>query len=135
MMNERFTISLLLVLFLSLTVISTNSFANGDSDPNEVEMMVKEEVILPNPQREYCMLSWNKYYSENKIDIKVSTRGQYDEIVVFTCPDCSLEKHYVDPFLETETNGLTGAQRIKACGFLKAQFKGSKGLRVIERDI
>ena len=134
-MNKRLSFLTLIVLLFSICFTFSESFANGDSEPEPAETMVKEEVILPNPQREYCMLTWNKYYSDHNININVSTRGVHDEIVVFTCPDCSLEKHYVDPFLNTETNGLTGAERVKACGFVKAVFKGAKGLREIERDI
>ena len=81
------------------------------------------------------MLQWNEYYKNEGTDILVSTRGEYDEIVVFNCPECSSEEHFVEPFLNTRTYGMTGTERIRACGFIKAVFKGSKGFLEIEREI
>ncbi len=95
----------------------------------------EEERVGPNPQRLYCKRLWNKYYSEKGVDIQVSTRGKYDEIVVFRCPDCSLEKHFVNPFLEGEKDGMTGMERIRACGYTKAVFIGTRGISEIERDV
>lgn len=129
-------IGLFLLTFLfAFAFTSTNSFANGTGAPEEAKEMTGEVQVGPNPQRGYCVLYWNKYYSDNDIDISVSSRGLYDEVVVFTCPDCSLEEHYVEPFLNAEANGVTGVERIKACGFTKAIFKGAKGLRETTRTL
>ncbi|MGH7884853.1 MAG: hypothetical protein ACRENO_04060 [Thermodesulfobacteriota bacterium] len=95
-----------------------------------------EEKVSPDPQRLYCINYWNEYYKRmKKANITVSTKGEQDEIVVFSCPDCSLEEHYVEPFLNTEVEGITGIDRIRECGFTQAVFKGSKGLREIVREV
>lgn len=125
----------LLTFLLAVAFTSTNSFANGAGAPAEAEEMAGKVHVGPNPQRGYCVLYWNKYYSDNDIEISVSSKGLYDEVVVFTCPDCSLEEHYVEPFLNSEANGVTGLDRIKACGFVKAVFKGAKGLGEISRTL
>ena len=137
-----------IVISLFVFTFSLNAFPNGNFYPDQEYNQGKEatsdtgqgagmekEKVSPNPQRIYCMKYWNKYYSERGIDIDVSTRGQYDETVVFSCPQCSLEEHFVEPFLQAETDGLTGRERIKACGYTKAIFIGSKGIREIEKDI
>src|SRR5919108_5424774 len=84
----------------------------------------KEPEAMPDPMRSVCALMWNRYYQKEKVDIKVSTRGKYDETVVFTCPSCSLEENFVNPFLNSEYQGRSGITRIKECGFTKAAFKG-----------
>lgn len=144
---KRFKLSFALILFLTLCA-STEAFSNGATYPEneyysgsqeegtKAENMEQEDTgVGPDPQRMFCKKYWNSYYSERDIDIEVTTRGEYDEVVVFNCPQCSLEEHYVDPFLNTETMGMTGLERIRACGFKKAVFIGSKGIREVERDI
>ena len=140
-MSKKF---ILLLIISFIFCISSKSFANGGSydekdtviDETQPTVKIEEEPrIGPNPQRLYCVQYWNAYYSREKVDINVTAKGEYDEVVVFQCPDCSLEKHFVEPFLKTDTDGLTGFDRIKACGFVKALFKGSKGVRTIERDV
>lgn len=138
----------IILFFVVAFGITHDAFPNGTSYPDDEyypmeedgkmesgDMMTEEDKIGPNPQRMYCKQYWNSYYSERNIDINVTTRGKYDEVVVFSCPECSLEENYVEPFLKSETNGLTGEDRIRACGFIKAIFVGAKGIREIERDI
>ncbi|MGI9534214.1 MAG: hypothetical protein ACR2NW_04635 [Thermodesulfobacteriota bacterium] len=125
---------LITVLLFAFCLFNTSAMADADDSPEELqEADIKFPTLGPNPQREYCMLYWNKYYKENMVDIKVTTEGRYDEIVVFTCPDCSLEEHYVEPFLNTNVDGKTGADKIKECGFVKAKFQGGKGIQEIEK--
>lgn len=139
-------ITFILVLLFTFG-ITRDAFPNGASYPDdeyypmeengkmESGDMMTEDELGPDPQRMYCKQYWNSYYSERNIDIDVTTRGKYDEVVVFSCPECSLEENYVEPFLKSETGGLTGEDRIRACGFKKAVFVGAKGIREIERDI
>ena len=133
-----------LPLVVCLFVLPEVAISGGDVEEEVEDTMPELEVVEPeipeikiteNPQRNYCMLQWNEYYKNEGTNIVVSTRGEFDEIVVFSCPDCSLEEHFVDPFLNTRTYGMTGIERIRACGFIKAVFKGSKGIRVVERVI
>ena len=126
----------LILLLFAFCSLNTNAFADADDSPGEIqEADIEFPTLGPNPQRQYCMLYWNKYYKENNIEMNVSTQGRYDEIVVFTCPDCSLEEHYVEPFLNTEVDGKTGADRIKECGFIEAKFQGAKGIQEIQRTL
>lgn len=136
-----------LIIVISLFVFPISVFSGGDvedtvedvsTEPEIVEEQVEveeEPEITENPQRNYCMLQWNEYYENEGTDIKVSTRGEFDEIVVFSCPNCSSEEHFIDPFLNTRTYGMTGVERIRACGFMKAVFRGGKGIQEIEREI
>ncbi len=89
----------------------------------------------PNALRSACAYLWDRQYKKEKVDIKVSTRDDYHQTVVFTCPDCSLEEHFVDPFLNSEYQGKTGMDRIKECGFTQAVFKGARGLQEIVRQV
>jgi hypothetical protein len=103
----------------------------------EVQEIIKEEMpeIKQNPQRIYCATLWNVYYEKEGFEIEVLTRGMHDEVVVFRCPDCSLEKEFVDPFLASEYQGKTGMDRIKECGFLVAIFKGGRGIQEIIKQV
>lgn len=122
------------VLLFAFCLFNTSALADADDSPEEIqEADIQFPTLGPNPQRMYCMMYWNKYYKDNMINIMVSTEGKYDEVVVFKCPDCSLEEHYVEPFLNTNVDGKTGADRIKECGFIKAKFQGAKGIQEVER--
>jgi len=133
------SITLIAVLLFGFCIIPSNSFADSDDfdysvyEGNAEEVTIEFSNIGPNPQREYCIYTWNDYYDRHDIEIKVNSEGVYDEIIVFTCPDCSLEEHYVEPFLNSKVDGKTGADRIRECGFLHAKFQGSKGIQEIER--
>ena len=125
---------LLTVLLSAFCLFNTDAMADADDSPEEIqEADIEFPTLGPNPQREYCMLYWNKHYKDNMIDIRVSTEGRYDEVVVFTCPGCSLEEHYVEPFLNTKIDGVSGAGKIKECGFTKAKFQGARGIQEIGR--
>jgi len=88
-----------------------------------------------NALRSACAYLWDRYYQKEKVEIRVSTRGNYDETVIFTCPDCSLEENFVEPFLNSEYQGKTGMDRIKACGYTQVVFKGARGLQEIVRQV
>jgi RNase P subunit RPR2 len=108
--------------------------------PDQVEtaedaLDVEIEEIEPEPQRLYCAEQWTMLYKGQKADIKVTTRGQYNEVAVFSCPDCSLDEHYVKPFLESEYRGKTGLMRLHECGFTQAVFKGFRGTEAIVVDV
>ena len=136
-MKASFT--LITVLLFGFCIISSVSFADSDDfdysvyEGNADEVTIEFSNIGPNPQREYCIYTWNEYYDTHDIEIKVNSEGEYDEIIVFTCPDCSLEEHYVEPFLNSKVDGKTGADRIRECGFIHAKFQGSKGIQEIGR--
>ncbi len=110
------------------------------ASPDQVETMedaleVEEEDVEPEPQRLYCAEQWTMLYKGQKADIEVTTRGQYNELAVFSCPDCSLDEHYVKPFLESEYRGKTGLTRLHECGFTQAVFKGMRGTEAIVVDV
>lgn len=102
-----------------------------------VQEIIKEKMpeVQQNPQRLYCAALWNTYYEKEGFEIQVLTRGVHNEVVVFRCPDCSLEKEFVDPFLVSEYQGKTGMERIKECGFLVAIFKGGRGIQEIIKPV
>ena len=97
----------------------------------EEELEVEEPVIEPDPQRLYCAQDWTDQYRRRKADIRVTTRGVHNEIVVFDCPDCSLEENFVKPFLESEYRGKTGMMRLYECGYKTAIFEGFRGTQDI----
>ena len=136
-MKASFTLTA--VLLFGLCIIPSISFADSDDfdysvyEGNADEVTIEFSNIGPNPQREYCIYTWNDYYEKHDIEIKVNSEGEYNEIIVFSCPDCSLEENYVEPFLNSKVDGKTGADRIRECGFLHAKFQGSKGIQEIER--
>jgi RNase P subunit RPR2 len=146
---RHFTLIALLIFSMALVYVITGSpycqaaDTRTQSDavsPDQVETMddaleVKEEDIEPEPQRLYCAAQWTMLYKGQKADIEVTTRGQYNEIAVFSCPDCSLDEHYVKPFLETEYRGKTGLTRLHECGFTQAVFKGMRGTEAIVVDV
>jgi len=138
------SLKIIAVLLLAFCINTSGSYADSDDfdysvyENNGEQVSAKEVTIVfsnigPNPQREYCIYTWNDYYDKNDIQIKVNSEGEYDEIIVFTCPDCSLEKHYVEPFLNSKVDGKTGADRIRECGFVHAKFQGGKGIQEIGR--
>jgi hypothetical protein len=95
----------------------------------------KQPLVKPNPLRGVCAYMWDRYYEMERVDIDVSTKGAYNETVVFTCPDCSIEEHFVNPFLDTEYRGKTGMDRIKECGYTRVVFRGGRGLQEIVRQV
>lgn len=95
----------------------------------------KKPDVKPDPMRNICAYMWNKYYEKEKAEIRVSTRGKYHEAIVFTCPNCNLEEHFINPFLNTEYVGKTGMDRIKECGFTRVIFKGGRGIEEIVRQV
>ncbi|MEQ9619574.1 MAG: hypothetical protein RIG61_10420 [Deltaproteobacteria bacterium] len=116
---------------------------NADSIPYEtaqaetIEEALEVEIvdIEPEAQRLYCAQLWSRLYERQKAEIIVTTRGEYDEVAIFSCPDCSLEEHFVKPFLESEYRGKTGLMRLSECGFHKAIFKGARGLQEIVVEV
>lgn len=136
---RSFTILALYFLVVSL-IFGVNkdmsaAETGGTAAVQEQVGVQKEVEAKPDPMRSVCALMWNRYYQKENVDIKVSTRGKYDETVVFTCPSCSLEENFVNPFLNSEYQGKSGIARIKECGFTKVVFKGSRGIQEIVRII
>lgn len=95
----------------------------------------KEPEVKPDPMRSICAYMWDRYYEKEKTVIRVSTRGRYNETVVFTCPICNTMEHFINPFLNTEYQGKTGMDRIKECGFTQVIFKGGRGIEEIVRQV
>lgn len=130
-------------LILTLTLIAPSlgftagldgaDLAQAETIEEALELEIDE--MEPEPQRMYCAHRWNDMYEGQKADIEVTTKGQYNEIAVFHCPDCSLREHFVDPFLESEYRGKTGMMRLSECGFSQAVFKGTRGTHEIVVDV
>jgi RNase P subunit RPR2 len=117
------------------THMESDAVGPGQVETIENAHRVEADDVEPEPQRLYCAEQWTRLYKGQKADITVTTRGQYNEIAVFSCPDCSLDEHYVRPFLETEYRGETGLTRLHECGFTKAVFKGMRGTETIVVDV
>lgn len=91
--------------------------------------------ISPHPLRYSCAMRWNAYYKKEEINIKVRSRGNYDQAVEFFCPTCYDTQHFVKPFLMSEYQGMTGLDRIKSCGFEFIIFRGGRGLNEVIIDV
>lgn len=141
----------ILALIFSLQIISlsmsTAVFANGDGAVTIEEEKVSESIeeamepeevepqLKPDPKRAVCAVEWNGYYERDKIEISVSTRGQYNEVVVFFCAVCANVEHFVRPFLDSEYQNMTGLDRIRECGFKQAVFKGGRGMIEVVENV
>ena len=135
----NFAITSILALILS-TILSFTPFlhevqAQEETIDVEEVLEVVEPEVEPDPQRLYCAEEWTEMYRRQKVEIKVTTRGQYNEIAVFDCPDCSLEEHFVEPFLEGEYRGKTGMERLYECGYKTAIFEGFRGTKDIVVEV
>ncbi len=134
-------LSAIVVFLLMLSIICgfAKSIAKAETDAmttkQEKTQTPKKPEVKPNPMRGICEYTWNSYYQKERSEIRVSTRGERQETVIFTCPDCNLEDHFVNPFLNTEYQGRTGMDRIKECGFTKVVFKGGRGIEEIVRQV
>lgn len=128
-----------LVIFALLVSIGFGKMAKAEAyTEKNTEIKVdaqKEPDIKPDPMRSICAYMWNKYYEKEKAEIRVSTRGKYHEDIVFNCPNCNLEEHFINPFLNTEYEGKTGMDRIKECGFTRVIFKGGRGIEEIVKRV
>ena len=122
-------VALFLLVFCIVFGFSKSTEAQTNTQP-EVNLPKKPEV-QPNPMRGICAYMWDEYYEKEKIEINVSTRGDYDETLIFTCPLCSYRSHLVDPFLNTEYQGKTGMDRVVECGFTQVVFRGGRGMEEI----
>jgi len=91
--------------------------------------------ISPHPLRYSCAKRWNDYYEKENINIKVKSRGNYDQAVQFFCHTCNNAEHFVRPFLKSEYQGMTGFDRIKSCGFEYIIFKGGRGFNEVIIDV
>ncbi len=124
-----FVLLVSIVCGLSMSTLNAETYdKKTNKTPSDAQ---KESLVKPNALRSSCAYLWDRHYKKEKIDIHVSTRGAYDETVLFTCPDCSLEEHFVNPFLNSEYQGKTGMDRLRECGFSQAAFKGARGLEEI----
>jgi hypothetical protein len=136
----KYSLNYLLLVILLAFVFGVGRFeARAEEESINETLTEKEEIIEPvvgsSAQRLYCADFWNVYYEKEKSEIKVSTRGLQNEVVVFRCPDCSLEEDFVEPFLNSEYQGETGMDRIKECGFVSAIFKGRRGMEGIVKQV
>lgn len=127
-----FLVAVLLLIPASVTAgLAAAAAEVAQVEDMEEALEVEEVEIEPDAQRMYCAHRWTDLYQRQKADITVTTRGEYNEIAVFKCPECSLEDHVVKPFLETEYRGKTGYMRLSECGFQQAVFEGGRGIEEI----
>ncbi|HWP90894.1 MAG TPA: hypothetical protein VNN20_01685 [Thermodesulfobacteriota bacterium] len=127
----------LVVFFVMISICYFIPGSISEAGTDTVTGNQEQEVFQAktNALRSACAYLWDRYYQKEKVEIRVSTRGNYDETVIFTCPDCSLEENFVEPFLNSEYRGKTGMDRIKACGYTQVVFKGARGLQEIVRQV
>lgn len=111
----------------SISYVEGTAFSYGSESKDKVEF----QKTKPHPLRITCAKLWNTYYEQENVKIKVSTRGNYDEQILFFCSTCADEEHFVKPFTESEYQGMTGMDRIKSCGYDYAVFKGGKGFNEV----
>ncbi len=122
-------------IVISVCYVIPGSISEAGTDTVTGDQEQKVFQAKTNALRSACAYLWDRYYQKEKVEIRVSTRGNYDETVIFTCPDCSLEENFVEPFLNSEYRGKTGMDRIKACGYTQVVFKGARGLQEIVRQV
>ena len=125
----------LALLIISILGIDSLTLTVQAQEEAEEVLEVVEPEIGPDPQRLYCAEEWTELYRRQKAEIRVTTRGQYDEVAVFDCPNCSLEENFVKPFLEGEYRGKTGMERLYECGFKTAIFEGFRGTQDIVVEV
>ncbi len=122
----------LALFFVALSIIcGFSKLAEAQTNTQPEADLPKKPEVQPNPMRSVCAIMWDGYYEKEKIEMNVSTRGEYDETLIFTCPLCSLRGNLVDPFLNTENEGKTGMDRIRECGFTQVVFRGGRGMEEI----
>lgn len=136
----KHSLTWLIITAVLVTLFKVGYFGARAEEEFVTETLIEtEEVVVPvtgsDAQRLYCADLWNVYYEKEKSEIDVSTRGLQNEVVVFKCPDCSLEENFVEPFLNSEYQGKTGMDRIKECGFVSAVFKGGRGRQEIVKQV
>ena len=131
----RIFLAILALSIFCIFSVSPTLQAQEETIEAEEVLEVVEPEIGPNPQRLYCAEEWTEMYRRQKAEIKVTTRGEYNEVAVFDCPDCSLEENFVTPFLEEEYRGKTGMQRLSECGFKTAIFEGFRGTQDIVVEV
>ncbi|MGQ0793702.1 MAG: hypothetical protein ACT4NX_06370 [Deltaproteobacteria bacterium] len=122
-----------LALFIALCLIS--GFGLASAEESSLSAANASGRLDTHPLRSVCAYIWNAEYKKDKVEIAVSTRGDSGETVVFTCPECSLEEHFVNPFLDNEYRGKTGIERVRECGFAQAVFKGGRGIVELVRAV
>jgi len=132
---KSFATLVLFFLVLSISCVFGGAVLEAETYSKQTTQAKASSQAKPNALRSSCAYVWDRYYKKERIDIRVSTKGAYDETVVFTCPDCSMEEHFVNPFLNSEYQGETGMDRIKECGFTQVVFKGARGLEEIVRQV
>lgn len=135
----RVTLLVLLALMLPQIAFVGNCLAKSNEDMASDTYAQKGGAASSkpsrNPLRSICAIEWNAYYKSRNIEIEVSTRGADNESVVFTCNLCSLEDHFIEPFLYTEYEGKKGIDRVKECGFKQVVFRGGRGINEIVIDV
>jgi hypothetical protein len=136
----RFALLTLLALMIPPIVAAGSGLAQSGGERTSVSYSEEKAggestKPSPNPLRSICAIEWNAYYKSRNMGIEVSTRGTDSETVVFVCTLCSLEDHFIKPFLYTEYDGKRGIDRIRECGFTKVVFKGGRGINEIVIDV
>ena len=130
-----------LLMVVATVPYRADSYAAGAVEPYSAGRSAAAEAGTaagpprPDPMRYICALKWDQYYKSKGIEVDVSTRGRYNEVLVISCPMCSVKEHVVEPFLFTVSDGKTGMEKIKECGFKQVAFRGSLGMRELVYDV
>jgi hypothetical protein len=91
--------------------------------------------VFPDPNRLVCVNDWSKKYQKNYPSIQISSRGELNEAIVFSCLNCPFQKSFIAPFLLTVTDGKTAMERMKECGFTEVVFTNPMGTREVVREV
>jgi hypothetical protein len=91
--------------------------------------------VFPDPNRLVCINDWSKDYQKNYPTIQISSRGELNEVIVFSCLNCPFQKSFITPFLLTVSDGRTAMERMKQCGFTEIVFTNPMGTREVVREV
>jgi len=99
------------------------------------EIVVDVQHVFPNPRRAVCAEDWSMRYQKKYPQVKVSSRGEFDESIVFSCSGCTSNEAFILPFLESDHDGITVMDKLRSCGFTEVVFTNASGTSEVVRQV
>ncbi len=98
-------------------------------------IVVDVQHVFPNPRRAVCVEDWSMRYQKKYPQVKVSSRGEFDESIVFSCSGCTSNEAFILPFLESDHDGITVMDKLRSCGFTEVVFTNASGTSEVVRQV
>jgi len=99
------------------------------------EIVIDVQHVFPNPRRAVCVQDWSMRYQKKYPQVKVSSRGELDESIVFSCSGCTSQEGFILPFLETDHEGRTAMDKLRSCGFTEVVFTNASGTSEVVKQV